>query len=255
MAHKASPKKVVKNIEKPKMPRQTCKVFKHFEPTIGSSACRVNLQAAIPLVNVSSEEEAPSRHYRAKPPRKVQVIKSSSSSSLESKVEKFCNLSKPITADNSKPSKARRTVKSARENTSSAFKSATDPALIQRERNLKALKQEILENRRPTIAQTEQRANSPRLGALKSEILRSRTDNVFDKKVLITELRSEIAQYKQFSQYQVYSNYEGNSAGKNTRCEPNNSARGKKLAQELTVVLKTALLVSDMQPEACSDQG
>ncbi|KAH0999638.1 hypothetical protein HUJ04_006026 [Dendroctonus ponderosae] len=189
MANKASPKKMVKNIEKPRLVRQTCKIFKHFEPAVDLSACRVNLQAVIPLVNVENEEESPvavpPRRFRTKPPRNIPVFKSSSSSSLESK----------------------------------------------------ALKQEILENRKPTIAQTGQGANSPRLAALKSEIHQSRTDNVFHNKVLITELRSEIAQYKQFSKYQVYSNYEGNVAEKKEHSEPlDNSAR-------------------DWQIEACSDRG
>lgn len=266
MTNRTSPKKVEKNIEKPKDRRINWEIVKHFEPSTNYAANHRNLNAKIPII-IDSDNDEPCLPRASRTFKKQTVIKipitreanttnlkknkkpsdnilpnpsklhieqknlrppfihfccSSSSSSLEQKLEKFTNhckiKSKSFNAGTlKKPNPTKQPVKSARVKSSpsqKSFKSLTDPSLIERKLQLKSLKQEILENQMITSPQKCKpdiftHKDSPKFQGLKSEILQAKTNNVLNNKVLIAELRSEIAHYKNFNNFQVYNSYEG----------------------------------------------
>ncbi|KAL1510046.1 hypothetical protein ABEB36_004702 [Hypothenemus hampei] len=143
-------------------------------------------------------------------------FQNSSSSSFESKLEKY-NTRKPLFRPNKRTNQNsnNENVKSARERSavklaSENLKSVTDPSLLQKELNLKALKEEIYENQRinSRINHSTQNVNDHQIENLRAEIIQSKTDKILHKKILIRELRSEIAQYRQFNNFHVYNSYE-----------------------------------------------
>ncbi|CAG9762486.1 unnamed protein product [Ceutorhynchus assimilis] len=256
MTQKTSTEKVTKNIERPKPIRGNREVIRHFDPSTNTAAPYSNLDQNIPLVNVDPSEQKSA----SKPNKTVKIskasrtfkqnnkcrinldIKSSSSSSLETKIKKFqskslkggqpkiksksFHLGPTFTKPNENvvsnarerqlPAKPQNVVSSARERqlpakpkNNTRLRSSTDPALLKKELNVRILKQEILDNKRETV----QRALhpdawvpiiDPRVEGLKSEILQSKTKNILNKKIFITELKSEVARYKHYENFMVY---------------------------------------------------
>lgn len=199
-------------------------VIKHFEPSVKSVKPGNDEQSPIPLVNAENDKptnnvkQGPSKRpppQRKPPPTNTTTVqgvtakstkkvwkpalKSSSSSSLESKLQKFTN--KYTVRSRSFHAGASQDLKSSRN-----LKSVTDPKLV----HLDSLKQEILENKfqQKSVGYAGSLKNLKPVEDLKAEIYQTRSSNMQHKKMLITELRSEIAQYKQFSSFQVYNSYE-----------------------------------------------
>ncbi|XP_066252721.1 uncharacterized protein [Euwallacea similis] len=113
---------------------------------------------------------------------------------------------------------------------SSNLKSVAEPVVIRKELTLQSLKQEILENKKNFPKHRDKfeilnlYKNDSLIKNLKAEILKVKTNNFLHKKMLITELRSEISQYKQFNKFQVYKNHEESSRNQRQNC----NADGKK---------------------------
>jgi len=227
MTNRTTTRKIKNTPQKSNGPGRNYEVIKHFEPSAKSVRPGYDEQSPIPLVN--AENDKPTNNLRQgpkKPQRKAPLtnattvqgvtakntkkvwkspLKSSSSSSLESKLQKFTNKytvrSRSFHAGASQDSKP---ITKSRN-----LKSATDPQLV----HLDSLKQEIIENK---LQQTSGAycdyasgtLNLKPVEDLKAEIDQTRSSNMQHKKMLITELRSEIAQYKQFSSFQVYNSYE-----------------------------------------------
>ncbi|XP_050300456.1 uncharacterized protein LOC126738979 isoform X2 [Anthonomus grandis grandis] len=182
--------------------------------------------------NVSAFERAKSYHFNRiqaeqKKAKHRDMLKSSSSSSIDGKIEKFTRTKSKSFHETSKKHYETKQLYlrsekgSTSQATSSTFKSTTDPALLHRVLKVKNLKQEILENRRATSNVRYPSRNSSfgdssaKISDLTKEISQSKTNNIAKKKILITELHSEIAQYKQYKNFLVYNSTEEPSNLKN----------------------------------------
>lgn len=214
MTNRTTTRKIKNTPQKSNGPGRNYEVIKHFEPSAKSVRPGCDEQSPIPLVNAENDKPTnnPKKPQRkatptntttvqgvtAKNTKKVwkSPLKSSSSSSLESKLQKFTN--KYTVRSRSFHGGASQDLKPITK--SRNLKSTTDPQLV----HLDSLKQEILENK----LQHAGTLNLKPVEDLKAEIYQAKSSKVQHKKMLITELRSEIAQYKQFSSFEVYNSYE-----------------------------------------------
>ncbi|XP_030745559.1 uncharacterized protein LOC115874530 [Sitophilus oryzae] len=232
------PKKVRKITQKPKSAPRNYEITKHFNPVIEFSS-----KSEIPEVNLqqSKDDIKPKNFPKRKPPvlktiiapkitkkeksKTPQIInarclkpqpKSSSSSSVDTKLDKFSDKarfkSKSFYSSQPSPTKKLNNSKTTLDKTSSSsktssLKSATDPVLLRNQQHAMLLKKEIANHKQQSINKYNKNleGDDTHIRSLKNEISEGKSKDVNNKRALITELKTELAEYKRFNTFQVYS--------------------------------------------------
>ncbi|XP_076252743.1 uncharacterized protein LOC143191481 isoform X3 [Rhynchophorus ferrugineus] len=233
-----SPKKVTKITQRPRTLGKNYEVIKHFIPRSNSNILPLNGHYQIPEINLEDLNECentlrnPVRRKPIKPKEKpitdkkkapgsnpqVKCLikpqyKSSSSSSVEDRLEKFNNIKKSKVR--LERPRIRKRSKSNLEGTSfkpknNSLKSLTDPILIEKQSQVQSIKKEILDNRKMIESNYDNKwgGDNSHVQSIRNELFERKNKNILNRKILITELKTEIAEYKRYNMYHIYNQHE-----------------------------------------------
>ncbi|XP_060532202.1 uncharacterized protein LOC132705566 [Cylas formicarius] len=212
--------KTSKSVQKAKAGSGAWQVVKHFEP-------KVSKLSEIPLVN----NDFDLRDICAKPAPKLYGVKtkkcadrphSTNIREPSTRKDRFKTVKQFVNhSSSSNEAQVARNVQKKRARSSPAkqpflrvneqpaassprFLSGTDPALLKNRVNLNHLKEEILNYKKDGSKRDRVDFEDAKVKGLRDEIYQTKDRNNLQRQILITELKTEIAEYKKFGSYHVY---------------------------------------------------